>query len=136
MSLYIQLRDEILYDLDEVPVRQYWIKADSIEVLDLEGEGVIGGLSRTAKDSDAVLRRDDGRSPTNGVAYLDSKTGEWRIIDQEGGKFFLGGRLFKHRGVTYPVESHEELEKLDLGYDFLFIRDRLMQGCTLGRSGV
>ena len=114
MSLYIQLRDEILYDLDEVPVRQYWIKADSIEVLDR--------LSPTSES----LRS----SNFTGIAYLDSKTGEWRVVDRERGKFYMGGKLFKYRGVTYPI--NKELEESDIGYDFLFIRDRLMQGWKLG----
>ena len=32
MSLYIQLRDELLSSEEELTVRQYWIKADCIEL--------------------------------------------------------------------------------------------------------
>ena len=93
MSLYIELRDEILYDEDEVPVRQYWIKADSIEVLDR--------LSPTSES----LRS----SNFTGVAYLDSKTGEWRVVYRERGKFYMGGKLFKYRGVTYPINKESDI---------------------------
>ena len=32
MSLYIQLRDELLSSEEELTVRQYWIEADCIEL--------------------------------------------------------------------------------------------------------
>jgi len=90
MSLYIQLRDELLSSEEELTVRQYWIKADCIEL-----------------QADCLL-------------YLDTKSGEWEHIIQKDNKFYLSPSMFEDK--PYPD---------DLGYDFLWIRDRLMDGCKL-----
>ena len=52
MSLYIQLRDELLSSEEELTVRQYWIEADCIELQE------------------------------SGFTYLDTKSGEWEHIIQ------------------------------------------------------
>ena len=83
MSLYIQLRDELLSSEEELTVRQYWIEADCIELQE------------------------------SGFTYLYTKSGEWEHIIQKNNKFYL----FR---VHY-----------NLGYYFLWIRDRLMDGCKL-----
>ena len=87
MSLYIQLRDELLSSEEELTVRQYWIEADCIEL-------------------------QEGR-----LLYLDTKSGEWETIREKYNKFYLS---------LIPTHPH------NLGYDFLWIRDRLMEGCKLG----
>ena len=90
MSLYIQLRDELLASEEELTVRQYWIEADCIEL-------------------------QEGR-----LLYLDTKSGEWETILEKDNKFYLSPSMFEDK--PYPD---------DLEYDFLWIRDRLMEGCKL-----
>ena len=90
MSLYIQLRDELLSSEEELTVRQYWIEADCIELQE------------------------------SGFTYLDTKSGEWGHIIQKDNKFYL-----------YPSMFEDKPYSDDLGYDFLWVRDRLMEGCKL-----
>jgi hypothetical protein len=87
MSVYIHLRDELLSSEEELTVRQYWIEADCVEV------------------------------QWDCIAYLDTKSGEWKTILEKDYKFYLS-----------PIPTHPH----NLGYDFLWIRDRLMEGCKLG----
>ena len=55
------------------------------------------------------------------IAYLDTKSGEWETILEKNYKFYLSPSMFEDK----PYSD-------DLGYDFLWIRDRLMEGCKLG----
>ena len=86
MSLYIQLRDELLSSEEELTVRQCWIEADCIEL------------------------------HKSGFSYLSTESGDWEHIVQKNKKFYL-----------FPLHYN-------LGYDFLWIRDRLMDGCKLGAN--
>tara|TARA_R100001440_G_scaffold62896_1_gene83047 strand:+ start:6097 stop:6405 length:309 start_codon:yes stop_codon:yes gene_type:complete len=57
------------------------------------------------------------------VLFLDSH-GEWQRIDRSGNK---------HDGYKflYPV-TDSNMKRTVEEYDFLFIRDRLMEGCRVG----
>ena len=92
MTLYIQLRDEIV---DEEQVRQMWIKADSIEVT------------------------------YDGVTYLDSETGKWLWLD----------RVNNHDDVQWRFLGNEEYAADIMPFDFMFIRDRLLENCKVGYTG-
>jgi hypothetical protein len=96
MTLYIQLRDEIV---DDEPARQMWIKADSIEVCYC------------------------------GITYLDSKTGKWlwleRVSDHDDTEWRFCGDVELNDGWDADIAP----------FDFMFIRDRLMENCKLGYTG-
>ena len=98
MSVYIHLRDELSSTEEELTVRQYWIEADCIEM------------------------------QWDCIAYLDTKSGEWKTILEKDYKFYLS---------PIPTHPHNLCDLRDsqrhpyLGYDFLWIRDRLMEGCKL-----
>ena len=57
----------------------------------------------------------------DGVTYLDPETGEWLWLD----------RVSSHDDVQWRFVDNEKLEP----FDFMFIRDRLMQNCKLGYTG-
>jgi len=57
----------------------------------------------------------------DGVTYLDPETGEWLWLD----------RVSSHDDVQWRFVGNEKLAP----FDFMFIRDRLMQNCKLGYTG-
>jgi len=96
MTLYIQLRDEIVED---EPARQMWIKADNIEVC------------------------------YSGITYLDPETGKWlwlkRVSDYDEHEWRFYGDVELNDGCYADIAP----------FDFMFIRDRLMENCKLGYTG-
>ena len=58
----------------------------------------------------------------DGVTYLDTDTGEWLWLD----------RVRSHDDVQWRFLGNEEYAA---PFDFMFIRDRLLQNCKLGYMG-
>lgn len=66
----------------------------------------------------------------DGVTYLDPETGEWLWLDRVGKHDDVQWRC--HDDDQWRFLGKEEFAADIMPFDFMFIRDRLLQNCKLG----
>ena len=69
----------------------------------------------------------------DGITYLDSEAGEWLWLDRVSSHDdvqwrFVGNSASGYRNVTW---GNDEIAP----FDFMFIRDRLLENCKVGYTG-